>query len=90
MTKKIYAIKVKDKRVVDQKVIGTARMYSDHTISARKYNELKLNLFKAYNKIKSGETVVMVTEDGLQDSFGGYPAVNYVWFGAYKWRLAND
>ena len=85
MTRKIYAVKIVNGKEIDRKPIGTARMYYDRTISARKYNELKLKLFNAY-KLRSGETVVMITDDGFQDSFGGYPAVNYVRFE----RCAND
>ena len=79
MTRKIYAVKIANGKEVDRKEIGTARMYYDRTISARKYNELKLNLFKAY-KLRSGETVIMITDDGFKVSFGGYPAVNCVQF----------
>ena len=90
MTRKIYAVKLADGKEVARKEIGTARFYAGNTISARKYNELKLKLFKAYN-IKSGETVALVTADGLRDSFGGYPAVNYVRFERYMWgRCTND
>ena len=83
MTRIIYAVKLADGKEVDRKKIGTARMNYDSTISARKYNELKLNLFKAY-KLRSGETVVMITDDDFKDSFGGYPAVNYVKFERLK------
>ena len=85
MIRIIYAVKIVNGKEVDRKEIGTARMCSDRTISARKYNELKLRLFKAY-KLRSGETVIMITDDGFQDSFGGYPAVNYVKFE----RCTND
>ena len=85
MTRKIYAVKIANGKEVDRKPIGTARMNYDRTISARKYNELKLRLFKAY-KLRSGETVTMITDDGFQDGFGGYPAVNYVKFE----RCSND
>ena len=88
MTRKIFAVKIANGKEVDRKEIGTARMYSDRTISARKYNELKLILFKAY-KIRSGETVIMITDDGFQDSFGGYPAVNYVKFERLKVEVAK-
>lgn len=77
--KKIYAVKIANGKEVARKEIGAARIYDDNTISARKYNELKRSLFKAYN-IKNGVTVVMVTEDGLRDSFGGFPATGYVKF----------
>ena len=90
MTRKIYAVKIANGKEIDRKEIGTARFYAGNTISARKYNELKMKLFKAYN-IKSGETVALVTADGLRDSFGGYPAVNYVRFERYmRGRCAND
>lgn len=85
MTRKIYAVKIVNGKEIDRKEIGTARMNYDRTISARKYNELKLRLFKAH-KLRSGETVVMITDDGFKDSFGGYPAVNYVKFE----RCTND
>ena len=85
MTRKFYAVKIVNGNEVDRKEIGTARMNYDRTISARKYNELKLNLFKAY-KIRSGETVVMITDDDFKDSFGGYPATGFVRFE----RCAND
>ena len=85
MTRKFYAAKIVNGKEVDRKEIGTARMYAGNTISAQKYNELKRWLFKAYN-IKSGETVVMMTGDNLQDSFGGYPATGFVRFE----RCAND
>ena len=85
MTRKIYAVKIVNGKKIDRKEIGTARFYAGNTISARKYNELKLKLFNAY-KLRSGETVALVTADGLRDSFGGYPAVNYVKFE----RCTND
>ena len=83
MTRQIYAVKIAGGKEVARKEIGTARFYAGNTISARKYNELKLNLFKAY-KLRSGETVVMITDDDFKDSFGGYPAVNYVKFERLK------
>ena len=85
MISKIYAIKFAGGKEVARKEIGTARMCSDRTISARKYNELKRSLFNAYN-IKRGEVVVMMTDDRLQDSFGGYPATGFVRFV----RCTND
>lgn len=89
MTRKIYAVKIANRKEVDRKEIGTARMNYDRTISARKYNELKLRLFKAY-KLRSGETVVMITDDDFKDSFGGYPAVNYVKFERLKVEVQSD
>lgn len=78
--KKIYAVKIANDKEVVRKEIGAARIYDDNTISARKYNELKRSLFNAFKKIHGGVTVVMVTEDGLRDSFGGFPATGYVKF----------
>ena len=83
MTRQIYAVKIAGGKEVARKEIGRARFYAGNTISADKYNELKMKLFKTYN-IKSGETVALVTADNLRDSFGGYPAVNYVRFERYK------
>lgn len=85
MIRIIYAVKIANGKEVSRKEIGTARFYAGNTISAQKYNVLKRWLFKAYN-IKSGETVVMMTGDNLQDSFGGYPATGFVRFE----RCTND
>lgn len=46
MTRKFYAAKIVNGNEVDLKEIGTARMNYDRTISARKYNELKLNFLR--------------------------------------------
>ena len=68
----IYAEKRKNGVVLKRVEIGKAILNND-CVSARKYNELKRKLLKT-------DCLYMVTETGLKDSFGGYPALHNVIF----------
>lgn len=77
--KKIFAVKIDyNGKEIARKEIGKARM-TDNWISANKYNQLKRELFNAFKNTKKAN-VYMMTEDGLKDTFGGYPAIGGVTF----------
>lgn len=75
---KIYAIRMKGNVEIDREEIGVVVLDAS-SVSARKYNELKRKLLKAYPS-KKGHHIIMLTEDGRKDQFGGYPAENFVRF----------
>ena len=76
---KIFAIITKEGREIHRAEVGVA-VFQNGTISPRKYDELKKAAFKAFPNIKKGQKLLMVTEDGRTDMFGGYPAFANVRF----------
>jgi hypothetical protein len=76
---KIYTELIKGNEVLERKEIGTAKL-DEGRLSARKYNELKRALMKECTKKPKNCTWKMVTENGLKDTFGGYPANTFVRF----------
>lgn len=76
---KIFAEKIKDGSVVKRIELGVA-ILDDGRISASKYNSLKRIAFKNIGSLKKGAYFNIVTEDGREDKFGGYPAFSFVRF----------
>ena len=75
---KFYAVKIKNGKEVDRVEIGTARVDPENVlISAEKYDTLKRTSRKLLSAGK-GEYIILVTEDGKSDTFGGYPAVGFL------------
>ena len=76
---KMYATEMRNGKILDEKLIGEARLLKDGNgsaciISARKYNELKRKSFSAFKKAhKGGYSIILMTEDNRRCSFGGYP-----------------
>ena len=79
MITKIYAQIVKSGNVIHSQQIGTA-ILDENRISAEKYNKIKREAFKAFPEIKKGCYMTIVTDSGLKDTFGGYPAHTFVRF----------
>lgn len=82
---KFYAENVDGKgNVLERKEIGSARVMvldnQGYALSARKYNELKRNLFEALPQRRKGTYHRIVDEAGRKDTFGGYPTQYRVWF----------
>lgn len=79
MVTKIYAQIIKSNQILHSQQIGTA-VLDENRVSAEKYNALKKAAFKAFPNIKKGCYMSLVTDSGLKDTFGGYPANSFVRF----------
>lgn len=75
----VLAERIRNGKVIEIKEIGNA-ILDEGRISARKYNELKKKALIGIAPRRKGEYVRIVTENGLKDTFGGYPADTYVKF----------
>lgn len=63
-------------QVVRTEVLHTARM-EDGYISAAVYDRIKRKLFK-FGASPKAHSWTIQTEDGREDTFGGYPASGYL------------
>ena len=61
---------------VRTEVLHTARMEDGCYISAAVYDRIKRKLFKFGTSPKAHSWTIQ-TEDGREDTFGGYPALGY-------------
>ena len=76
---KFYAVKIKNNTELERVEIGTARVDPDNVIiSAGKYDALKRNSFKHFNRLGGNECVKLCCGGDKWSDFGGYPATGFI------------
>lgn len=84
---KFYAVKIKNNTELDRVEIGTARVDPDNvTVSASKYDQLKRTAQKLMSAPGRAEYIRLVTEDGREDTFGGYLATGFLHYVKFDFK----
>lgn len=76
----IYLERIKSGTICEKTALGRAKFDDHGRISARRYNELKQTASRLQPAKKRKERFRLTADDGLIDTFGGYPAFAPVLF----------